>query len=70
MTAKTYIPTFADLEELQVLFKTIGDTADAALDNTGLRDSALWMISKLSDVAARDIEHLLSKELGPACRAP
>lgn len=62
MSTETYTPTFSGLEELQVLFKTIGQTAGAALDNAQLKDSALWTISKLSDVAAHDIECLLKRK--------
>ncbi len=66
MAVETYTPTFANLEDLQVLFKTMGDTAGAALDKCELQNSALWLITKLSDTAVRDIERLLKKELGHA----
>lgn len=66
MAVETYTPTFANLEDLQVLFKTMGDAAGAALDKCDLQNSALWLIARLSATAARDIEHLLQKELGHA----
>lgn len=61
---ETYTPNFANLEELQVLFKSIDQTAGRALDSGPDQQTAiLWLISKLSGIAARDIECLVQKEL-------
>lgn len=61
MATKTNPPTFGSLDELQTLFVTIERTAsDAILNNENhAKDAALWMIEKLSNVAAGDIDNLL-----------
>lgn len=64
MNATTYEPVFGGLEELQVLFKAFDELAGAALDGHDERkNSALWMISRFSEVAVRDIGFLVKKEM-------
>lgn len=70
MNTENYTPVFADLEELQVLLKSFDELAGAALDGHGKRkDSALWLISKCSQLAVRDIEFLVKGMCG-SCHLP
>lgn len=64
MGSENFKPVFGDLEELQVLFNAFDELAGAALDGSGSRkDSALWLISRCSELAARDIGLLVRERM-------